>query len=73
MPEAEIAVADGKLTHPTAGSLGFGALAERAAAMPVPAEVPLKAAEEWTLIGNAAIRRYDGPSKTDGTIRSPST
>ena len=42
----EITVADGRVTHPTAGSLGFGVLAERAAAMPVPAEVPLKAPEQ---------------------------
>ena len=63
----EITVADGRVTHPTAGSLGFGALAERAAAMPVPAEVPLKAPEQWTLIGNEDVRRYDGPSKTNGT------
>jgi len=63
----EISVADGQVTHATAGSLGFGALAERAAAMPVPADVQLKTPEAWTLIGNEAIRRYDGPSKTDGT------
>ena len=63
----EITVVDGRVTHPTAGSLGFGALAERAAAMPVPAEVPLKAPEQWTLIGKEDVRRYDGPSKTNGT------
>jgi isoquinoline 1-oxidoreductase beta subunit len=67
VPAGEITVADGKVTHPTAGSLGFGALAESAAAMPVPADAPLKAPEQWTLIGNAALRRYDGPSKTNGT------
>ena len=63
----EITVADGKVTHPTAGSFGFGALAGRAAAMPVPAEVPLKAPEQWTLIGNEDVRRFDGRSKTNGT------
>jgi len=63
----EISVADGKVTHPTAGSLGFGALAQAAAAMPVPAEVPLKAPEQWTLIGDEKNRRYDSPPKTNGT------
>ena len=70
----EITVADGKVTHPTAGSLGFGALAERAAAMPVPAEVPLKAPEQWTLIGNGrrpplrrARRRPTGPTPSPST------
>jgi isoquinoline 1-oxidoreductase beta subunit len=67
VPGEEITVAEGMLSHPTSGSLSFGALAERAAAMPVPADVPLRAPEQWTLIGNDAIRRYDGPSKTDGT------
>jgi isoquinoline 1-oxidoreductase beta subunit len=63
----EISVADGTVTHPTAGSLGFGTLAERAAAMPVPAEVPLKTPDQWTLIGDEKLRRFDGPSKTNGT------
>jgi isoquinoline 1-oxidoreductase beta subunit len=67
VPGEEITVAEGMLSHPTGGSLSFGALAERAAAMPVPAEVPLRAPEQWSLIGNDAIRRYDGPSKTDGS------
>ena len=53
VPAAEIAVADGRLSHPTAGNAGFGELAEQAAAMPVPAEPKLKAPEQWTMIGNA--------------------
>ncbi len=67
VPAGEITVADGILSHPSGGSLSFGALAERAAALPVPADVPLRAPEQWTLIGNDAVRRYDGPSKTDGS------
>ena len=68
VPAAEIAVADGKLTHPTAGSLelrrarragGGDAGAGGGAAEGSPSE--------WTLIGNDGVRRYDGPSKTDGT------
>jgi isoquinoline 1-oxidoreductase beta subunit len=67
VPEGEITVAEGTVSHPTAGNLSFGALAERAAAMPVPTEVPLKAPEAWALIGNESVRRYDSWSKTDGT------
>lgn len=67
VPAGEISVAEGKVSHPSAGSLTFGALAEKAAALPVPAEVPLKAPETWTVIGDEALRRYDGPSKTNGT------
>ena len=67
VPAAEITVADGRLSHPTAGNAAFGELAERAAAMPVPAEPKLKAPEQWTMIGNADLRRYDSPAKTNGT------
>lgn len=67
VPAGEISVADGKVTHPSASSLSFGALAEKAAALPVPAEVALKAPDAWTVIGDDKLRRYDGPSKTNGT------
>lgn len=67
VPAAEIAVADGKLTHPTAGTATFGELAEAAAAQPVPAEVTLKSADQWALIGNDALRRNDSAPKTNGT------
>jgi isoquinoline 1-oxidoreductase beta subunit len=67
VPEDDITVAEGVVTHPTAGNLSFGALAEQAAAMPVPAQVALKAPEQWTVIGDDTVRRYDSRSKTDGT------
>ena len=67
VPAAEITVAAGALSHPTAGSASFGELAEAAAAMPVPAEVTLKQPDQWSEIGRDAGRRYDGAAKTDGT------
>ena len=67
VPAAEITVADGRITHPTAGSASFGELAEAAAAMPVPAKPALKEPGQWTLIGNAELRRYDSAPKTNGT------
>jgi isoquinoline 1-oxidoreductase beta subunit len=67
VPEAEITVVEGALTHPSKGSATFGALAAAAAAMPVPADVALKAPDQWREIGNAARRRHDSAAKTDGT------
>ncbi len=67
VPLEGITVADGKVTHATAGSLTFGALAEAAAGMPVPAEVALKSPDEWSVIGNADLRRPDSAGKANGT------
>jgi isoquinoline 1-oxidoreductase subunit beta len=46
--------------------LSFGSLAEDAAKMPVPANVTLKDAKDFRLIGKAT-KRLDTPSKVDGT------
>ncbi len=46
--------------------LSYGALAEDAAKMPVPANVTLKDAKDFRLIGKAT-KRLDTPSKVDGT------
>jgi isoquinoline 1-oxidoreductase subunit beta len=67
VPAGEITVSEGKLTHASAGSATFGELAEAAAAMPVPSAVTLKTPEEWTIIGNADLRRNDSAPKTNGT------
>jgi isoquinoline 1-oxidoreductase beta subunit len=67
LPAAEITVADGRLTHAFGRSASFGELAERAAAMPVPAAPALKAPDQWTVIGDDAVRRYDSRAKTDGS------
>jgi isoquinoline 1-oxidoreductase beta subunit len=59
--------AAGTVTHAASGrSLGYGALVDAAAKLPVPQDVPLKDPKDFTLIGTPA-RRLDTVEKTDGT------
>ncbi|MEQ8228420.1 MAG: xanthine dehydrogenase family protein molybdopterin-binding subunit [Rhodospirillales bacterium] len=67
VPAGEISVKDGKLSHGSGKVAGFGDMAAKAAKMPVPQDVPLKGRNDWTLIGNPDLRRYDSRAKTDGT------
>jgi isoquinoline 1-oxidoreductase beta subunit len=56
----------GVVTHtPTGRTLGYGALAEKAAKLPVPTEVTLKDPKEFSLIGTPA-KRLDTPDKVNG-------
>jgi len=66
VPAGEITVAKGELSHSSGKKATFGALAEAAAAETPPADVTLKDAGAWTLIGNADLRRLDSPAKTTG-------
>ena len=68
VPAAEIAVAEGRLTHPTAGAAGFGDLAARAAEQPVPEAPALRSPADWRLIGAEDLPRYDSARKTDGAL-----
>ena len=63
----EITVENGVLSHPSGKSGGFGALAAKAATMPVPGDVKLKQPGEWKLIGNAGLKRFDSARKANGT------
>ena len=57
----------GEVIHAASGRrLTYGALAAAAAALPVPAAPPLKAAKDFGLIGRATPRR-DTPQKVDGS------
>jgi isoquinoline 1-oxidoreductase beta subunit len=67
VPEGEIKVEMGKLTHASGKSATYGELAVAAAAINIPADVPLKAKEQWTQIGSDKLKRYDSKVKTDGT------
>jgi isoquinoline 1-oxidoreductase beta subunit len=59
----------GVVTHPPTGrKLAYGALADRAAKMPVPTQVKLKDAKDFTLIGTPA-KRLDTPAKVNGTAQ----
>src|SRR5438094_10319316 len=49
----------GEVVHaPTGRRLGYGALVDRAATLPVPRDPPLKDAKDWTLIGTPAKRLH---------------
>jgi isoquinoline 1-oxidoreductase beta subunit len=62
----EITVEAGVVRHPGSGrSARFGELAERAAGMPVPTDVPLKDPAEFRLIGTD-VPKLDTAAKTDG-------
>lgn len=59
-------VAEGVIISPRFKKLKFGEVAEAAAKLPVPADVRLKPADQFTLIGKPQ-RRKDTPSKVDGS------
>ena len=67
VPESECRAERGSVTHvPSGRALGYGALATRAAALPVPKDVPLKDPATFRLVGTPA-HRLDTPSKVNGT------
>ena len=68
MPANEITVSNGTLSHRSGRKASFGALAEKAAAMPVPSNVKLKDPKNFTLIGKR-VPRKDSRAKTNGTAR----
>ena len=59
-------VEDGVIISNHGKRLSFGAVAEAAAQLPVPAEPKLKARGEFRLIGRERLR-LDGPAKVDGS------
>jgi len=59
---------NGKVTHAASGRTAFyGNLADAAAALPVPADPPLKDPKDFTLIGKP-LKRLDTPNKTNGKV-----
>ena len=59
----------GVVTHsPTGRALTYGALADKAATLPVPAQVTLKDPKDFKLIGTPA-KRLDTPAKVNGTAQ----
>ena len=57
----------GAVLHvPSGRRLAYGALVERAATLPVPAQVPLKTPDKYRIIGRR-VRRLDTPTKIDGS------
>ena len=66
VPPASCRAQAGSVIHePSGRRVGFGSVAAAAAALPVPADPPLKAARDFRLIGHTLPRR-DTPDKTNG-------
>jgi isoquinoline 1-oxidoreductase beta subunit len=66
VPAGEIRVDKGVVTHRSGRKATFGALAQKASTMPVPAKVQLKDPKTFRLIGRRAPRK-DSRAKTNGT------
>lgn len=59
----------GEVVHAATGRrLAYGALAAKAATLPVPKDPPLKDRKDWRIISTSPAR-LDGPSKVDGSAR----
>lgn len=67
VPDNEVTVASGVISHGSDKRATFGELAQAAAGMPVPEEVPLKSRDKWTQIGSDTLKRYDSAGKANGT------
>lgn len=67
VPPGEIKVANGVLSHGNRKA-GFGEMATKAAALPVPADVPLKAPADWIYIGKEreVLGKFDSRAKSTG-------
>ena len=65
LPASCRAQAGSVIHEPSGRRVGYGIVAAAAAAMPVPADPPLKAAHDFRLIGHTMPRR-DTPDKTNG-------
>jgi isoquinoline 1-oxidoreductase beta subunit len=60
---------DGMVLHASSGrKAGYGQLADKAASMPVPAEVELKSSKDFKYIGKH-FKRTDAKSKSDGSAQ----
>ena len=66
VPRSELSAANGVVTHgPSSRTVTYGALAEAAARIPVPADVPLKPSSALKVLGRR-VRRLDAPMKVNG-------
>ena len=66
---ASCRTAAGVVYHDGSGrKFGYGELADRAAALPVPKKVTLKDPRDWKLIGTSA-KRLDSPAKVNGSAK----
>jgi isoquinoline 1-oxidoreductase beta subunit len=67
VPASDCRTGSGTVIHPASGRrLGYGALAAKAAQLPVPSNPTLKPASQFRIIGRTTARR-DAPAKVDGS------
>lgn len=66
VPQSEVSVVKGVLTHSSGKTATFGDLAAKAAELSVPGDVKLKAADQFTYIGKS-FPRVDSKAKTNGS------
>ena len=69
VPLAELRVQKGVISHASGKRARFGELAQAAAALPVPKNVPLKDPKQFTLIGTEHARRLDSVAKCNGSAQ----
>jgi len=68
VPVGECAAANSVVTHrPSGRTLRYGHLAEAAAKLEVPKEVPLKDPKDWKIIGQG-LKRIDTAERLDGSL-----
>jgi isoquinoline 1-oxidoreductase beta subunit len=67
LPETELVLKEGRVTHPSGKSAGYGELAKDAAGLNL-RTAALKPRKDWVLIGTAAPRA-DIPAKINGTAQ----
>lgn len=69
VPVTECRAEKGEVLHAGSGRrLAYGALAVKAASLPVPGDPPLKAAKDFRILGTLQ-HRLDGPEKNQGRAR----
>lgn len=68
VPAAQVSIHDGQLIGPGGKQATFGSMAKTAQGISAPANVTLKPASQYQLIGKPALRN-DLASKTDGSAR----
>jgi isoquinoline 1-oxidoreductase subunit beta len=68
VPESEVVAKDSKLSHASGKSATYGEMAASAAAYDPPADVPLKAKKDYTIVGKP-VARFDIPAKVDGSAK----
>ncbi len=68
VPVSECSAANGRIIHSSSQSENYGALADAAAKLPLPANVELKARSNWRILGQSTAR-LDTPPKVDGSAQ----